>query len=200
MFIKCRKCGLYKDKSEYFENKKNIDGVCGMCIECMKIYKPEFIPIGKIFEYKIIIKEKPKQETILKKIEPTYRCYKCGEYKIISEFYKDRSKRNGIKDLCKNCAREYNKTRPNRQRIDPLYAKNYHLQYKFGIGIEEHNRIYAEQNGCCNICKKPFETMDMDHDHVTGKIRGLLCRGCNIALGLFHDNIESLEKALIYLK
>ena len=219
-YIKCRKCGLYKDKSEYYENKKNVDGVCGMCIECMKIYKPDYHPKEKIISIKLEIPKKIEEELSEKikqekpeevKLEKSkeikqgvfynnkYRCYKCGEYKDISEFHKNRSKRYGIKNLCKECTRKYNKIRPYRQKRNSEYMKNYHLQYKFGIGIDDYNKLYDEQNGCCNICKLPFETMDIDHDHKTGEIRGLLCRGCNTALGLFHDNIESLRKAILYL-
>ena len=52
----------------------------------------------------------------------------------------------------------------------------------------------------CQICDKPFGHKVVDHDHKTGKIRGLLCRQCNFGLGHFRDNPDSLEKAATYLK
>lgn len=51
----------------------------------------------------------------------------------------------------------------------------------------------------CEICHKQA-TLAYDHDHKSGKHRGWLCRNCNVALGLINDNIEILEKAIIYLK
>lgn len=54
----------------------------------------------------------------------------------------------------------------------------------------------------CIICNAHItkDTAVVDHDHVTGKLRGLLCRSCNIGLGCFHDNVGDLESAIVYLK
>jgi|SRR3990167_1958369 len=69
---------------------------------------------------------------------------------------------------------------------------------------EEVIRLFLESNKKCNICKKDVDSdgsrMCVDHDHLTGKIRGVLCSKCNIGLGSFEDSIEVLEKAIKYLK
>lgn len=78
-------------------------------------------------------------------------------------------------------------------------------RYRFyGVEPEEFDTMYSEQEGKCRICSidiplRGRET-HIDHDHVTGKIRGLLCRSCNLGLGFFKDNIELMEKAVEYLK
>lgn len=81
--------------------------------------------------------------------------------------------------------------------------KKYSLK-KYGISIEEYDRMVESQKGLCKICNS-FEPnrkgrLCVDHDHDTGKIRGLLCDKCNRAMGLFGDSQENLQKAIEYLK
>ncbi len=61
--------------------------------------------------------------------------------------------------------------------------------------------MLKEQEGKCAVCSKvPENKLNIDHCHKTGKIRQLLCRGCNTALGHVNDNIEILEKLILYIK
>lgn len=80
----------------------------------------------------------------------------------------------------------------------------------YGISVEEHDRMFIEQNGACAICGattlpidprtgKPYE-LAIDHCHTTGKARALLCHFCNVGLGAFRDNPELLHNAISYLK
>ncbi len=71
----------------------------------------------------------------------------------------------------------------------------------YDLSLEEFNQLLEKQNNSCGICGKSFEEYRnyIDHDHVTGKVRGLLCSGCNTGLGKFGDNIEGLMKAIYYL-
>jgi hypothetical protein len=73
---------------------------------------------------------------------------------------------------------------------------------KYGITEEIYDRFFEAQNGCCAICRKPsdYKRLAVDHDHLTGTVRGLLCQDCNLGLGLFKDNPESLLTAIIYLR
>lgn len=79
-----------------------------------------------------------------------------------------------------------------------------HLIKRFGITLEDYNNILISQNYKCKICGKGYSeskvALAVDHDHITGKVRGLLCYNCNIGLGNYRDSIELLEKAIIYLK
>lgn len=85
-------------------------------------------------------------------------------------------------------------------------AREYQLQKKFGIGLEEYDRLLAAQGGCCAICgtnkpgRRDRDVFMVDHDHETNEVRGLLCHGCNAGLGNFHDNIAALLKAVEYLR
>src|SRR2546428_12923650 len=71
----------------------------------------------------------------------------------------------------------------------------------YGITEEVFNALFEEQNGLCAICKQPelYRKLSVDHDHLTSKVRGLLCSRCNTGLGLFKDSKVFLEAAIIYL-
>jgi hypothetical protein len=74
---------------------------------------------------------------------------------------------------------------------------------RFGITEAELDALLAAQKNCCAICKsaKPYGSGDwaIDHDHVTGQVRGLLCSKCNLALGLLGDNPKVIASALRYV-
>tara|TARA_Y100000310_G_scaffold239682_1_gene243385 strand:+ start:21471 stop:21884 length:414 start_codon:yes stop_codon:yes gene_type:complete len=80
--------------------------------------------------------------------------------------------------------------------------RRYIYKKRYGITIEQYDKMYAEQDGKCLICKKECRTYDkltVDHDHSTGEFRGLLCSVCNRGLGMFYDNTKLLEQAIKYL-
>lgn len=78
------------------------------------------------------------------------------------------------------------------------------LRQNFNLTPEQYQQMVQDQDGLCNICKIHLSSLrrrlDVDHNHVTGKIRGLLCDSCNKALGLLKDSSTSLLNALEYLE
>ncbi|HMK11483.1 MAG TPA: endonuclease VII domain-containing protein [Acidimicrobiales bacterium] len=77
-----------------------------------------------------------------------------------------------------------------------------HLRRKFGITQEQYERRLREQGGGCAVCKrppKPGKSLHVDHDHETGRVRGLLCFRRNAALGQLDDDLERIEAALTYV-
>lgn len=81
--------------------------------------------------------------------------------------------------------------------------KHYMILYKFDIKPEEYYQKFIEQNGVCSICQqecKQKKMLSLDHNHATGKVRGLLCSSCNMALGGFGDSVEILKSAINYLE
>ena len=94
-----------------------------------------------------------------------------------------------------------------RRKNDPVLKarrreQNYRrrLQKQFGLDPHEYHAILASQKGVCAIClKEPKETFNVDHCHRLGKVRGLLCRKCNLALGHFEDDLASVFRAAAYL-
>jgi len=132
---------------------------------------------------------------------PEYKlCCNCKQTKELKDFYKFCRNLDGKASVCKVCSK---KLGINRRKRDPLKYKNYLLNYFYGISIEEYNKLFTEQNGCCAICGRHQSEFNLklavDHDHISGKIRGLLCNTCNKGLGCFKDDINLLNKAINYL-
>jgi hypothetical protein len=83
----------------------------------------------------------------------------------------------------------------------------WHLK-RYGITLEEWTFVWLKQGKRCAICgtRRPKKVRgkrdgwQVDHDHATGKFRGILCLLCNLGLGYFKDNPKSLRKAVLYLK
>lgn len=77
--------------------------------------------------------------------------------------------------------------------------REYKLKTRYGISIDDYNKMSEQQKGKCKICNEETELV-VDHNHETGKVRGLLCRQCNIALGAIKDNTSFLKRAISYLE
>jgi len=128
-------------------------------------------------------------------------CTGCGQLKLASSFYLDRRRKSGLQSRCKACDKWRFKTASYRAKKKE-YDKHYYIKYNYGISLEEYNMFVVAQKGVCLICSKKcfrHKRLSIDHDHKTGKIRGLLCHKCNNGLGLFNDSPVLLKKAAEYV-
>lgn len=129
----------------------------------------------------------------------TKKCSHCGLYKPLSKFSK-RSTGN-LFSWCTECRVEF---RRNLRHSNPDKWLNKHLKQKFGIDLSYYNNLIQLQEGKCAICKVSQNELPkrlyVDHDHKTGKVRGLICHKCNTILGHSGDNIIILSNAIKYLK
>lgn len=97
---------------------------------------------------------------------------------------------------------------PELQTKQKDYLRRWGLKNNFGITLEEYEKMLSAQDGKCAICgtDKPYKrsklqsNFSVDHDHVTGKVRGLLCFRCNTGIGHFQDNIDLMKEAIVYLQ
>jgi hypothetical protein len=80
------------------------------------------------------------------------------------------------------------------------YRKNWALQKKYGITLLEYHQMMILQNGRCAICNVTMKRPHVDHDHISGNVRGLLCKPCNQGIGFLKENIVILTKATEYLR
>jgi formate dehydrogenase maturation protein FdhE len=80
-----------------------------------------------------------------------------------------------------------------------LKKKMYEMKVKYNLTPEEYAEIITKQGNKCAICGDIPKKMCIDHDHNTGKVRGMLCSTCNLAIGLIRDCPIRLEKAIAYL-
>jgi len=127
------------------------------------------------------------------------KCSSCKLWKPFDCFY-PRKNRPGRSSRCIPCLSDYYKSRnaapgvKERQRVA-------RLRNLYDITPEEYTRLYNTQQGCCAICQSPVEygKANVDHDHTTQAVRGLLCNPCNVAIGLFKENLHSIARAYEYL-
>jgi hypothetical protein len=140
-------------------------------------------------------------------------CLKCQEFKPLTAFAKCSKRTDKLQPWCKKCRADYNRvysreTQRGKRRYGAMTPEQRRLRkvaFSYGVDGETYARMLREQNGVCALCKKPEtmrnrENLCVDHDHATGRVRGLLCQKCNQGLGYLGDTVESLEAAIAYIK
>mgnify|MGYP003939491259 CR=1 FL=1 len=146
------------------------------------------------------------------------RCSKCGLIKSYSNFYVDKSRKDGLTYDCKECRKSHRRSYYMKTK-NTKYMKEYNKQYykenktkehnrylekTYGITYKEKIRLLELQNYKCAICGKDLKTRgndtNIDHNHDTGDVRGILCTRCNTLLGWANESIEILMRAVYYLK
>jgi hypothetical protein len=115
-------------------------------------------------------------------------CPHCGEIRLaLMDFYPK-------KGMCKECMD------PRALLSTKEKVRDSVLQKKYGINLNDFTAMKVAQGGLCAICKKIPKLFVVDHDHATGKVRGLLCHGCNIGIGNLQDSQAVLKNAIDYLE
>jgi hypothetical protein len=155
----CSKCKTEKNTDEFSRSRATKDGLRHWCKACVKDNA------GKV-RAQIVVPD-------------TKVCRRCGKEKSYREFTSDRSGHyDGLSSRCKQCLREVTRGEKNRK---------YDLR-KFGLTLEQYDQMYAAQNGGCAICggqNDDGRRLFVDHNHQTGRVRGLLCARCNTRTGVY---------------
>ncbi|MFA5884439.1 MAG: endonuclease VII domain-containing protein [Acidimicrobiia bacterium] len=123
------------------------------------------------------------------------RCPDCGEVKPLEDFPRNKNCKDGRHPYCKPCHNA--RGHESRQRLHGG-SRHYHLKRRYGIGATEVDALIVSQDGRCPICGRE-NPEHVDHDHETGRVRGVLCFNCNGGLGQFSDDIDRLAAAISYL-
>jgi hypothetical protein len=123
-------------------------------------------------------------------------CTKCGVSKDDSEFYsiqrKDRTKPQLYRH-CKPCAAIA-------KAENKQYGRDWELKKKYGITLKEYQQECLTRDNTCDICSNKVDSLHVDHNHTTGKVRGYLCGSCNRAIGLLKDSSTVCFNAAKYLE
>lgn len=147
-------------------------------------------------------------------------CNVCKKDFVFSCFFRSKSSPDGYDYTCKACRKErvYARRKANKDEYNSYMRKynNEHIpsytrylreiKRRYGCSQERYESMLVEQHNTCDLCPvkhnptKPKGRLYVDHCHASGKIRALLCAGCNSALGYFKDDTTVLQKALEYLK
>jgi hypothetical protein len=124
------------------------------------------------------------------------KCRDCGELKPIADFPRNRNTGDGRGTYCKPCHNARG-----RKTVRQLHgnSRHYHLRKKYGIGASEVTALIEAQGGLCALCRTRPATQ-VDHDHDTGAVRGILCLLCNAGLGAFGDDPKVISSAIEYLE
>lgn len=129
----------------------------------------------------------------------TKRCCGCKQVLSVDAFYSG-SNRSIRRSRCKECEKAA------RKKVHPSVARSYSVVSKYGVTQNELRGLFEKQGCGCAICEKPLifkeshNNWDVDHDHLSGEVRGILCKKCNRGIGHFADSVTQLSKAIDYLK
>lgn len=196
----CRRCGIllkYKSsprvtkfprtcpkckKTVYHKNKKSCDTsirLNSLCKKCCQEVRKEF------------------------KITKQKTCSSCG-FKGSAKFFVGKKMRIS---KCISCRRKYSREYYQMEkekfptRVREKFRKK-HLWDRYKMTLSDFKKLFNKQDKKCAICLKKLKRnkTHVDHDHATGKVRGILCKSCNFGLGYFLDNTNILHSAMEYLE
>lgn len=143
-------------------------------------------------------------------------CSRCLEFFEWSNYYRKSNGPNGYTTECKQCTKRYQDGRRSEilsyqkkwRKNNPEKAKGHIVKSKYGITGDEYKEMLERSDSLCYACGLPetfvkngtIRSLSIDHDHETGKVRGLLCNSCNRAIGFAKDNADRLQACAEYLR
>lgn len=158
----------------------------------------------------IIPQERPRRIPRHDKNATERCCSRCKSVKPLSEYkpVMAEKRRHLLMSWCIECEKlrrekyKSNRTRKPEYYRDESFIRTGSSKHGWKLRPQAYQRMLESQNGGCDICGtlEKDRRLSVDHCHVTGKIRALLCRRCNTGIGFFQEDIDLLEKAIQYLK
>lgn len=186
----CRDCQRDLPLTEFTNNRRSKDGLAFYCKICAR-------ERHAASRRRRCGPAKTRNGQGPKNIEPGHKwCPECDAVLPLSAFSTNRGQRNGVDPYCKPCFNAIKQQ--NKSKIHGS-VRNYHLRRRYGITVNDFDRMLAEQGGVCAICREA-PAQHVDHDHATLRVRGLLCFNCNGALGQFRDRADLMLRAVHYLR
>lgn len=136
-------------------------------------------------------------------------CPSCKRNLGLEKFSKHKNRYDGLQSQCRDCISKLHHDWYEKNKAEVKDAsrtrwkstrRGRHLLATYGIDEWQYAEMYVEQGAGCSICGKHKEILHVDHDHNTGKIRGLLCGNCNLAIGLLKHDPQIIIKASNYVQ
>lgn len=185
----CLDCGEEKTLEDFPQNKGRPDGRGAYCRPCFGVRSRASYARRRAAEGKVVrpIREVPDGRRF---------CPSCQAVKPLEDFPLNRASRSGRGGYCKPCHNVKGK-----QVYERLYGgtREYHLRRRYGITGAQYDQLVADQGGVCALCRQRAP-QHVDHDHLTGRVRGVLCSCCNQGLGNFRDDAATLRQAADYVE
>jgi len=184
----CRDCRELKNLDAFPRAPRNADGRGTYCKLCYSIRYRAYRE-RKAAAQGRVIRDRRKVPNGMR------YCPTCEQVKPLEDFPRNRSAPSGRGGYCKPCHNAIGKATKDR-----LYGstRDYHLRRRYGLTSADVDAMIATQGGTCATCDGKPE--HVDHDHTTGKVRGVLCFNCNQALGNVRDNPATLHQLSRYLR
>ena len=186
-FKRCPDCGETKALQEFTLSKKNRDGRGTYCRQCFamrdRLYRERrAAAAGRTLRQRRVVPSGMKY------------CARCQTTHPLDNFGRNRSARDGLTTYCRPCHNAAGKEALQRAGG----SRDYHLRRRYGITGADFDAMVEAQGGTCAVCDGKPE--HVDHDHETGKVRGVLCFNCNQALGNVRDDPAVLQGLIRYLR
>jgi hypothetical protein len=176
----CSKCGVLRDVVAFSRDSSKPDGLYSSCSECRATYaRSAPVRERRRAQYAAdpapVISAVVRARDVRRRQDPEYR-------KREAAYERERRRRPDVKSRLKDSD----------------------LRRQYGMSSADLDRMLATQGGRCAVCREAFghtrlNRPNVDHDHVTGRVRGLLCLKCNTGIGHLGDSVSSVAKAAAYL-
>lgn len=189
----CSRCEQRRPLGDFYRRRASGDGLGPLCKGCSQARNA-----ASRRRYKQLNAVRD-----VRALTPAKACRVCKQSRPSAEYALASDKRDGLGDICRDChaaqRREAYESRPAEARREMNLRR-------FGLNATDYDAMLAAQGGVCAICASAqprgrWNThFAVDHDHKSGRVRGLLCGTCNTALGMAKDNPELLRAAADYLE
>jgi hypothetical protein len=136
--------------------------------------------------------EKPDEKPDQKREQPPFRPSKQDPFYL--------GLRLDVRKARRAARREIDNARRRRRRAADPDHRDKRRARSYGLSLQDYRAMFERQGKVCGICKTPGKPLCVDHCHATGKVRGLLCRDCNLGLGNYKDNPVFTRAATAYLE
>ena len=205
----CKQCQQEKQETEFYKNKLSKDGIGLYCKKCDNARKTNYLrkkskEEGRKSRYYTLDAKEDLKNGIK-------YCPRCKQKKVIDQFLKNKASATGIDFHCVECKRklvkEYGFTK---EKLHEKYIsrreqqRDTTLKFKFGITLDYYNELLIKQNYQCAVCgitpEENGKALAVDHNHLTKKVRGLLCANCNAALGFIQEDIKVAKGLIKYIE
>ena len=182
----CRSCRTVKELDAFDTSKDGAQGRAARCKECRREYNRA--------AYYRTRDGAPGLRPPRPRGQPK-ACRDCGEVQEPEAFYRSARSADGRSSYCKPC----HGVRVKASKDKKGGSRDYHLRLRYGITAAEADAMREAQGGLCALCRER-SAEHVDHDHLTGKVRGMLCSCCNQGLGNFRDREDVMRAAIAYLQ
>ncbi|MCY7366511.1 MAG: endonuclease VII domain-containing protein [Frankiaceae bacterium] len=186
---RCRDCGEDKPLEEFSPAQKMRDGRTSYCRDCLRLRHQRYRDAKNGGQ--------PSRRSAARATSSEVKwCPGCKQELVREAFGSNRSSSDGLTAYCKPCHNAKSK-----ETYTRLYGstREYHLRRRYGITGDEFRALVEAQGGVCALCQER-KAQHVDHDHLTGSVRGVLCSCCNQGLGNFRDRADVMRKAIDYLE